>query len=128
MKSLVTAAVLLFASVAIYAQPAKPCEELKSEIARKMEAKGVTSYSLEIAATDKAKDTEGKVVGSCDGGSKKTHREGSAAPVVVVNEPIYLDAGTSGATTDEVEPNDSDDVATRLVGCAPHLDDRVTRR
>jgi len=71
MKSLVTAAVLLFASVAIYAQPAKPCEELKSEIAKKMEAKGVTSYSLEIAATDKAKDTEGKVVGSCDGGSKK---------------------------------------------------------
>lgn len=71
MKSLVTAAVLLFASLTAYAQAAKPCEELKSEIAKKMDDKGVKSYSLDIVETDKAKDAEGKVVGSCDGGTKK---------------------------------------------------------
>ena len=48
---------------------AKPCEELKSEIAAKIEAKGVTGYTLEIVATEQVGDK--KVVGSCEGGSKK---------------------------------------------------------
>ena len=47
----------------------KPCEELKAEIATKLEAAGVKGYALEIVATDKA--GEAKVVGSCDGGTKK---------------------------------------------------------
>src|SRR3974377_1008383 len=46
----------------------KPCEDLKAEITKKLEAKGVTSYSLDIV--DKGKEGEGKVVGSCDGGTK----------------------------------------------------------
>ena len=70
MKSLVTVASLLLV-MAVCAQAAKPCEELKDEIAKKMEANGVKSYSLEIVPTDKVKDGEGKVVGSCDGGTKK---------------------------------------------------------
>jgi hypothetical protein len=81
MKSFVTAAVLLFALMTSYAQAAKPCEELKDEIAKKMDVKGVTSYSLDIVATDKAKDAEGKVVGSCDGGTKKiVYRRTSSSP------------------------------------------------
>lgn len=53
-----------------YAQGPKPCEDLKSEIAAKLDAKGVKGYSLDIV--DKDKDvTEGKVVGTCDGGTKK---------------------------------------------------------
>ena len=48
---------------------AKPCEELKTEIAAKMDAKGVKDYTLEIVASDQAGDR--KVVGSCDGGSNK---------------------------------------------------------
>ena len=52
-----------------YAQAAKPCEELKSEIAKKMDANGVKSYSLDIVEKDK--DAAGKVVGTCDGGTKK---------------------------------------------------------
>jgi len=71
MRSFVTATVLLFASVAVYAQAAKPCEELKAEIAKKMDDKGVKLYSLDIVPTDQVKDGEGKVVGSCDGGTKK---------------------------------------------------------
>ena len=71
MRPLVIIAVLLFVSVSAYAQAAKPCEELKAEIAKKMEANSVKSYSLEIVAKDKEKEVEGKVVGSCEGGTKK---------------------------------------------------------
>jgi hypothetical protein len=60
------AAVLMSASA--YPQ-GKPCEELKSDIAKKLEANGVKSYSLEILAKDK--ETQGKVIGTCAGGTKK---------------------------------------------------------
>lgn len=50
------------------------------------------------------------------GGGGRPHREGSAAPVVVVNQPQLPDAGGAkqGAVSDEIEPNDSDDVATPI--------------
>lgn len=51
------------------AHAGKSCEELKTEITAKMEAKGVKSPKLEIVDNDKAGDA--KVVGSCDGGTKK---------------------------------------------------------
>ena len=50
--------------------PAKPCEELKTEIAAKLDAKGVKNYTLDIVATADVKDGM-KVIGSCDGGTKK---------------------------------------------------------
>ncbi|HLH06818.1 MAG TPA: DUF1161 domain-containing protein [Terriglobales bacterium] len=69
-RIVVTAAALaMAASSCAFAQAAKPCEELKSEIAQKIEANGVKSYSLEIV--EKEKDAQGKVVGTCDGGTKK---------------------------------------------------------
>jgi hypothetical protein len=71
MRSLGTVAILLLASMAVYAQAAKPCEDLKAEIAKKMDANGVKAYTLEIVSTEKAKDSEGKVVGSCAGGTNK---------------------------------------------------------
>jgi len=46
----------------------KPCEELKAEIAAKLDAKGVSGYSLEIV--DKGAAAGGKVVGTCDTGTK----------------------------------------------------------
>ena len=70
MKSLITVAGLLFV-LSVCAHAAKPCEELKAEIAKKMDEKGVKSYTLDIVPTDQVKDGEGKVVGSCDGGTKK---------------------------------------------------------
>lgn len=51
------------------AHAGKSCDELKSEIAAKMEAKNVKNPKLEIVDTDKVGDA--KVVGSCDGGKKK---------------------------------------------------------
>jgi hypothetical protein len=80
MKPSLTLAVLLFASMAAYAQAAKPCEELKAEIAKKLEANGVKSYTLEIVDKDKEKEAEGKVVGSCEGGTKKIVYRRTASP------------------------------------------------
>jgi len=51
-------------------------------------------------------------VAAC-GGKKKQKRTGDAAPVIVVPSPVF-DGGAPGAATDEVEPNDSADVATPL--------------
>jgi hypothetical protein len=79
MRQLAAFTVLLFASLSAYAQGPKPCEELKAEIAKKIEANNVKSYSLEIV--EKAKDAEGKVVGTCDGGTKKiVYRRTSTPP------------------------------------------------
>lgn len=60
---------LLFVAACAHAQGIKPCEDLKTDIAAKLDAKGVKSYTLDIVAKDK--DAEGKVVGTCDGGTKK---------------------------------------------------------
>jgi hypothetical protein len=80
MKTLTAVGVLFFASMCAQAQAAgKPCEDLKMEIAAKLDAKGVKGYTLDIV--DKDKDTEGSVVGTCEGGSKKImYRKGAAAP------------------------------------------------
>jgi Protein of unknown function (DUF1161) len=60
------------------AQTAKPCEELKDEITKKLDAKGVKGYTLDIVAKDK--DAEGKTVGTCEGGSKKIIYTKTSAP------------------------------------------------
>ncbi len=46
----------------------KPCDELKAEIAAKLDAKGVSGYSLEIV--DKGAAAGGQVVGKCEAGAK----------------------------------------------------------
>lgn len=81
----ILAATLLLASTCGFAQDAatapaarKPCDDLKAEIAKKLDAKGVVGYSLDIV--DKGKETEGKIVGSCDGGTKSIVYNRSAAP------------------------------------------------
>jgi predicted lipoprotein with Yx(FWY)xxD motif len=67
MKKLLVFVAALAASTHAFA--AKPCEELKAEIAAKIEAKGVKAYTLAIVPNDQVGDQ--KVVGSCDGGTKK---------------------------------------------------------
>lgn len=78
MKPLAVFALAFLGAACVYAQP-KPCEELKSEIAAKLDAKGVKGYTLEIV--DKDKEAEGKVVGSCEAGTKKiVYQREAAAP------------------------------------------------
>jgi hypothetical protein len=68
MKRLSLFVALALALPTVWAQ-VKPCEELKSEIAAKIDANGVKNYTLEIVANDQVGDR--KVVGSCEGGTKK---------------------------------------------------------
>jgi hypothetical protein len=67
MKKAILLAALSLAASPIWA--AKPCEELKSELEAKLQAKGVQGFTLEIVANADVKDA--KVIGSCDGGTKK---------------------------------------------------------
>ena len=66
-KFLLAVGLLSIAGTALAA--GKPCEELKSEIAAKIDAKGASGYSLEIV--DKGASTDAKVVGTCEGGTKE---------------------------------------------------------
>ena len=61
-------ATLVIAIVPAFAQR-KNCEELKAEIAAKLDAKNVKSYTFDIVPAESVKDE--KVVGSCDGGTKR---------------------------------------------------------
>ena len=77
--TLIVAAAVLFVPACAHAQAAKPCEELKSEIATKLDAKGAKSYTLDIVAKD-ADAGDAKVVGTCEGGTKKiVYRRGTVA-------------------------------------------------
>jgi hypothetical protein len=69
MRKMIAALALVTVPVFAAAQGIKPCEQLKAEIAAKLDAKGVKSYTLEIVANDAV--GERKVVGSCDGGTRK---------------------------------------------------------
>ena len=68
---------LILASLTLVAGPAlaqtqrKACEELKSEIEAKIQAKGVTAFTLDIVPNEEVKEGNGKVVGTCDGSTKK---------------------------------------------------------
>ena len=57
----------------------KPCDELKSEIAAKLDAKGVKNYELGIVPAAEVKQEN--VVGSCEGGTKKiTYKKSDTDP------------------------------------------------
>lgn len=81
MKALLIMAAVLLVPASSHAQGAKACDELKTEIAAKLDAKGVKSYSLEIVAKD-ADAGDAKVVGTCEGGTKKIvySKKAAAAP------------------------------------------------
>ena len=65
MKRIILAALLTLPTLAA---AAKPCDELKQEIAAKLDGKGVKTYSLDVVPAAEAK---GKVIGSCDAGAKR---------------------------------------------------------
>jgi hypothetical protein len=80
MRAWLSVAVILIAPTSIFAQGTKPCEDLKTEIAQKLDAKNVKAYSLNIIEKD-TDAGDGKVVGTCEGGSKRIiyHKEAAAS-------------------------------------------------
>jgi hypothetical protein len=78
MKMLAAVVLVLFVPTLACTQ-AKSCDDLKAEIAKKIEANGVTNYSLDVV--DKDAQSDGKVVGTCGGGAKKiVYSKTAAAP------------------------------------------------
>lgn len=67
-RPLPAVAASLLATAALAAP--KPCEELKVEIEAKIQASGVTSYTLEVVPNDEVHDPN-MVVGSCENGTRK---------------------------------------------------------
>ena len=62
--------VLLLACLAVSTSAfATPCEEVKTQIAAKLDAKHVSDYTLDVVPADQAGDA--KVIGTCEGGTKK---------------------------------------------------------
>ena len=72
----------------------KSCEELKSEIAAKLDAKGVKNYLLEIVAAADLKDQT--VVGSCEFGAKKIVYKKAAKPEHAEETPAVPAPGRPG--------------------------------
>jgi hypothetical protein len=76
---------LLFVSMAVSTGAlATPCDEVKTQIAAKLDAKHVANYTLEAVAADQAGDA--KVVGVCEGGAKKiVYTRKAADPATAAN-------------------------------------------
>lgn len=47
----------------------KDCDELRQEIATKLQTNGVSAYTLTIVSPETT--TDGKIVGSCNGGTQR---------------------------------------------------------
>ena len=68
-RIIVAVMVLGFVGAASAQSMRKSCDELKAEIDAKIKKNGVDKFSLEVIDADKQSD--GKVVGTCGGGTKK---------------------------------------------------------
>jgi TRAP-type C4-dicarboxylate transport system substrate-binding protein len=69
LRVIVAMMVLAMAGAASAQAMRKPCEELKAEIDAKIKKNGVAVYTLDVVDVDA--QAEGKVVGTCDGNTKK---------------------------------------------------------
>ena len=75
MRKLVLSLLLVIAATPALAQP-KDCGELKAEIDAKITANGVAEFTTTII--DKDAEADGKVVGTCENGTKKiVYKRGS---------------------------------------------------
>ena len=65
------AALLLALIASTNAVARKPCDELKSEIDARIRANGVPAFTLDVVDIEAVTASGGKIVGQCDGGSKR---------------------------------------------------------
>jgi hypothetical protein len=68
-RVIVAVMVLGMAGAASAQSMRKSCDELKAEIDAKIKKNGVDKFTLDVVDNDA--QAEGKVVGTCDGGTKK---------------------------------------------------------
>jgi hypothetical protein len=98
----------LIVAVIPVAALARDCNEVKAEIDAKITAKGVTKYVLEIVDAPNVK--EGKIVGTCSGGSKQiVYRRGDR---------VEPDNGLSKKSPLEPDKRVLEEKPTGTVNCA----------
>lgn len=86
MKLQIASLIITAALIAGPAHARKDCEELKREIAAKIDANGVKAYTLEVLPADA--EASGKVVGSCNGGSQRiVYQRQDTASTLVAEQP-----------------------------------------
>lgn len=68
---LVVAMLVLGLSGSVWAQQRKPCEELKAEIDAKIRKNGIDMFTLDVVEMDAQVMEGSKVVGTCDGQTRK---------------------------------------------------------
>lgn len=86
MKKLMMVVALFSSVVAMPAFAGASCEDVKAQIAKKIDGKGVKNYTLEVVAKADVKDQ--KVVGHCGGGASKiVYARGAAKPAQASEAP-----------------------------------------
>jgi hypothetical protein len=89
MKSHMSVVALALMTLPLFAHAS--CDAVKSDIGAKLNAHGVTHYSLDVVSADQADKNEGKVVGQCEGNkvivysrgqSKTSDKNSNSAPTV----------------------------------------------
>jgi hypothetical protein len=86
MKTLFTFALMAAAFVSLPAHARKDCEELKREIATKIDANGVKAYQLEIL--DTAAQSNARTVGVCNGGTRRiVYLRAAPSPILTASSP-----------------------------------------
>ena len=76
---------LLLASAASHAENSSNCEAIRAQIDAKVRAGGVSDFALSVVGADA--NVGGRVVGSCDLGTKKIVYDKSSAPTAVPSQP-----------------------------------------
>ena len=76
------------------------CDELQAQIAAKIQAAGVTRFTLTVV--DAQADACGKVVGSCNNGASKIVYLQTTSPADAAGSPSRQRAGTGGTAPDGV--------------------------
>ena len=79
-RSFLSAAALLLASSASHAADTNNCEAIRAQIDAKVRASGVSDFALSVVAADSR--VNGRVVGSCDLGSRKIVYDKASSPSV----------------------------------------------
>ena len=84
----------VFVAMPVFA--GKPCSELQGEIDAKIRANGVPGFTLTVIDAADEAQADGKVVGSCEGGSKRiVYRRGG--------DPVPAPAAEAAAATTPVQ-------------------------
>ena len=114
-RSLAAAALAFAAGAGAGASHAAGCEELAAQIDAKIRASGVTQFTL--TTVDAAADAGGRVVGTCELGTKKiVYERGPTQGAVSATSPAQQSAPAPARSRDEPMLTECRDGTVRMGG------------